>query len=258
MRAWDELTWPLLAYCNRIWAAYVAEEYPNAQVVGLDISDDQFPPGWTVPKNLSLEVCNILDPLPEKFKGSFDIVHVRLLAGGLDGVEVFRKAIDQFAQLLSMGIALCRTVEDDINDTPEPGGYLQWNEAHFPSWQPVDKDLAIDSSKMTRFAELLDQAMGGRLRVRMQEVRELVSQNVSFTDVSEHEPKILPWLLQWETNLTVGAFLEISQMLKKVFVNNAEKLALIDEARRDLDEHLKNKGLITYKTKVVIARKVEV
>lgn len=108
------------------------------------------------------------------------------------------------------------------------------------------------------FAECLDQVMGGRLRGRLQEVRDLVSQNASFTDVSEHDPEILPWLLQCETNFTVGAFVEISRMLKKAFANNAEKLVLLDDAHRELEKHLKNGGLITYKTKVVTAKKVEV
>jgi hypothetical protein len=70
-------------------------------VVGFDMSDQQFPPAWTLPKNLSLEVRSVLQPLPEKFAATFDIVHVRFLAGGLVGKEDYMKVISFLAGLLS-------------------------------------------------------------------------------------------------------------------------------------------------------------
>ncbi len=40
--------------------AMAAVEHPSAQVIDLDISDQQFPPACTLPKNLSLDIFHHL------------------------------------------------------------------------------------------------------------------------------------------------------------------------------------------------------
>lgn len=77
--------------------------------------------------------------------------------------------------------------------------------------------------------------------------------------MSKHEPPILPWLLEYETSRAVKTF---SQMLLTARMTLAhrerEKLALADEAQRQVDEYLRKQGLMILRTKVIIAKKAEV
>jgi hypothetical protein len=86
----------------RIWASELAIVYPHAHIVGLDMSDQQYPPAWTHPANLSFDMYNVLEPPPDKFRGMFDIVHVRLIAGGMRSEADFERAVGHLGELLSM------------------------------------------------------------------------------------------------------------------------------------------------------------
>ncbi|KIV81627.1 hypothetical protein PV11_03798 [Exophiala sideris] len=230
-----------IATGNGIWGAYAAVAYPEAQVIGLDISDQQFPPAWTWPKNLSLDICNILRPLPQKLVGYFDIVNVRLLAPGLSGRKDFMTAIERFSDLL------------------KPGGYLQWRDIHFPAWQTLDESLVIDDKRFSRFAQLLDEVLEGGISNRMFELGDLVTENPTFTEVSTHEPPILPWLLEYETSGAVKTFSEMLATARMTLARSERrKLALADEAQRQMDEYLRRQGLMVLKTKVITAKKAGV
>ena len=61
---------------NRAWALEVATTFPNAQVHGFDVSDEQFSPSYNI-KNMTLSVHDAFEPFPSEFVGQFDIVHVR-------------------------------------------------------------------------------------------------------------------------------------------------------------------------------------
>jgi len=90
----------------------------------------------------------------------------------------------------------------------------------------------------------------------MPELGDLVAESSSFTDVVKYDPPIIPWLLEYETTLAAKAFVEVLQGIRIFFASSEEKLALLDEAQKALDEYLNSRGLITYKTKVVTAKKV--
>ena len=66
----------LTFYQTRAWALEVATLFPNAQVHGFDVSDEQFSPSYNI-KNLTLSVHDAFEPFPQQFVGHFDIVHVR-------------------------------------------------------------------------------------------------------------------------------------------------------------------------------------
>jgi ubiquinone/menaquinone biosynthesis C-methylase UbiE len=97
-----------------IWALEVAQQLPHADVVGLDVSDKQFYPKWTLPSNMTLGLCDILEEVPAKYRGKFDVVHIRLLlcAGPAADKQIF---INYFRTLL------------------KPGGWLQWDDLSFPN-----------------------------------------------------------------------------------------------------------------------------
>lgn len=101
-----------------IWAVEVAERWPNASLTGLDISTSQFPPEWTLPANVTLNMLDILGEIGPEYHGKFDVVHVRLVltAGPLTDPRNWVKA---FSSLL------------------KPGGYLQWEDLPYPTMHKV-------------------------------------------------------------------------------------------------------------------------
>jgi chemotaxis methyl-accepting protein methylase len=74
------------------------------------MSPSQFPA--QPPKNITLSVLNVLDPVPQQLAGTFDVIHLRLLILGLPK-NTWEIACKNLLQLL------------------KPGGWLQWEEANF-------------------------------------------------------------------------------------------------------------------------------
>lgn len=92
------------------WMIDLASEMPHIKLVGLDMSDAQFPS--SVPSNCELQLLNIFEPIPKEFQGRFDVVHIRLLIVVLTGEDW--DTVARHAMLLL-----------------KPGGYAQWCEADF-------------------------------------------------------------------------------------------------------------------------------
>ena len=93
-----------------IWAADLARQLPpTAHVDGFDISDAQFPPSAQRPGNLSLHGgFDVFKPVPQEFRGIYDVVHIRLLILVIDKdpTEVVKNLVAML----------------------KPGGYLQWSD----------------------------------------------------------------------------------------------------------------------------------
>jgi hypothetical protein len=66
----------------------------------------------TVMMSLTQDLQNLLDPVPQDKKGTFDVLHLRLLVLGLPTGQ-WKIACENLFQLL------------------KPGGYLQWEEGDF-------------------------------------------------------------------------------------------------------------------------------
>ncbi len=50
---------------------------PDARIDGFDISEEQYPPEGWYGNNVSLSKLGIFEPLPERLKGVYDVVHLR-------------------------------------------------------------------------------------------------------------------------------------------------------------------------------------
>jgi len=99
-----------LAAGHCLWAIQVAEEYPHAQVEASDISLGLVPPKPELPSNLSVRKWNFFEPVPEEWKGAFDLLHVRLIVQAFGGNQDPQPVLEKFVSML------------------KPGGYLQWDE----------------------------------------------------------------------------------------------------------------------------------
>ncbi|KAI2627902.1 S-adenosyl-L-methionine-dependent methyltransferase [Hypomontagnella submonticulosa] len=71
-----------------IWAIDFADQFPGAEVIGVDVSPQQ--PQW-IPPNLKFEVDDITQPWTYE-RNSFDYIHVRWLVGAIpDWFALFRE-----------------------------------------------------------------------------------------------------------------------------------------------------------------------
>lgn len=85
-----------------LWATQVAEEFPHAVVEASDIDLNLIPPSSERPSNLSFSKWSFFDEVPEKWKGAFDLVHVRLLIQPFGGNQDPRSVLSKFVSMLSM------------------------------------------------------------------------------------------------------------------------------------------------------------
>lgn len=90
-----------LAAAHCIWAVQVAEEFPEAQVCASDIDLGLCPPQAGLPSNVSVRRWSIFEPVPEEWKSSFDLVHVRLVIQPFSGNQDPRPVLHKFVSMLS-------------------------------------------------------------------------------------------------------------------------------------------------------------
>lgn len=124
-----------------IWLLQVADVLPAAKIVGFDISPEQFRD-----KSISLEIIDIRQPIPARFQSQFDVVHLRLLLGGL--------IPNDWAIVASNALKLLR-----------PGGWIQWTEISpgrmtFVSLVPGGASKVIHSHRILRETTRLAQQQG--------------------------------------------------------------------------------------------------
>ena len=118
---------------------------PEWKLLGLDISDANFPFRDHLPKNVLLRTLDIFDPVPDDLVGKFDIVHVRAF-----GAIVGREGPSPVVQNILGFLSKCPRSDADyeywlqalIHSTTEPGGFLQWDDIEcgtFAAHAPSDK-----------------------------------------------------------------------------------------------------------------------
>jgi len=98
----------------RIWIKDAVSELSlsgnnSVKLTGFDISSSGFPPEEERGKNIDFEVWDFHVPFPEKYRGKFDVVHVRLVVLALKK-ESIERVVGNMVGLL------------------KPGGYLQWTD----------------------------------------------------------------------------------------------------------------------------------
>ena len=133
--------------------------------MGLDISSAQFPESHST--NISFAVLNILESVPERFRATFDLVHIRLIFLGLKR-EDWAVAAQNLLQLL------------------KPGGFVQWEEGDLDIAQVLQSQPSAPTSASKKLADLaisLNQPYGRF----SDEPRRLVSilQSAGFSEVDE-------------------------------------------------------------------------
>ncbi|KAG9027522.1 hypothetical protein FS837_004247, partial [Tulasnella sp. UAMH 9824] len=80
------------------WAIEMARQFPNADVVGLDLVPVNA--GSQRPSNCRFEICDANEGLDRYPSGSFNVVHIRLM---LQGVKDYHKLFDQIHRMLRPG-----------------------------------------------------------------------------------------------------------------------------------------------------------
>lgn len=227
-----------------IWAMELAQQLPQAEIIGLDISDQQFPPEWTWPENVSLGLYDLLEDVPLELRGAFDVVHVRLLlaAGPTVDKAIF---IDRFRALL------------------RPGGWLQWDELSFP-----EMVACVPSRKVKGTVE--------KIELDDHPMMQVLSKHLAFDDklnwIHRYEEEMgkvhgldkveryivptPPHLLQMETDLCLVVHTELIEMLvatKKV--QDPAALCEIRDALARLYKDVHNGVMLSYPWNVCLARK---
>jgi len=100
-----------------IWLRDLSSQFPKSwSFTGLDISADQFPKQHE--DRLELKVLNILNPVPEEYKGTIDVVHLRLLVCGLSGDD-------------------WKTAARNIHNLLKPESWIQWQESDFANMRAL-------------------------------------------------------------------------------------------------------------------------
>ncbi|KAJ5109583.1 hypothetical protein N7532_002228 [Penicillium argentinense] len=108
-----------------IWAIEVADQFPAAEVIGVDLSPIQ--PGW-VPPNLRFVIEDINQPDWSFAEGSFDFIHVRSLAGSIDDWPLFlRQCYDHLKPGGRIEITECNPhLECDDDSWPADSHLRTW------------------------------------------------------------------------------------------------------------------------------------
>ena len=128
----------ILADLRSAWLVDLARSHPGAHIHGFDISSAQFPHQHWLPKNTELSTLDILEPVPDKLLGKYDIVHVGLLVVVVqhdDPIPILENLLALlstsafFRSIHQLAVHLFRTGQMLTVLPSEPGGYLQWDEA---------------------------------------------------------------------------------------------------------------------------------
>ncbi|KIV96833.1 hypothetical protein PV10_00650 [Exophiala mesophila] len=115
-----------------IWALDFADEYPEAQVLGNDLSPIQ--PSWTAP-NCRFVVDDVESPWAYPASKRFDLIHQRNMVGSIaNWPRLFQQAFDHLA----------------------PGGWYEAQE--FDVWFHAQAEPLSEESHIMKWQTLLDQA----------------------------------------------------------------------------------------------------
>ncbi len=206
----------MLTVAKQIWALDMASEFPNATVVGMDISTQQFPTEASWPHNLSLETHDMFQAVPEKYVGRFDIVHIRLVLAA-----VHNQGKDRLLQ--------------NVLTLLKPGGYIQWTEALLPVFiSPIE----LSPSSVFRQPSALEthcRKLMGASAWLAQLHDEFEARGLTNTQRSMIP--LVPWLSKQDNDNTLGVMDDILRSMQ----SRAPK-AVVDEHRAIMEETVREMG----------------
>lgn len=153
-----------LLICIRIWLYDLSRKIPSSvSVTGLDISLDQIPPvprGSQMP-NMRFQQWSFFDAPPAELAGTFDVVHMRLVAVVVmdqDPEKILKNVkmlLSKLSQLPSIMLPYTNELE------PEPGGYIQWEEHYTADANVISAsgDVTTEYPGLTGMRDLLAQPL---------------------------------------------------------------------------------------------------
>ncbi|KAI0188172.1 S-adenosyl-L-methionine-dependent methyltransferase [Xylaria flabelliformis] len=142
-----------------IWAIDFADQYPHAEVVGVDISPSQ--PQW-IPPNLKFEIDDITQPWTYA-PNSFDYIHMRWLIGAIPNwYTVFREI---FQTLKPGGIFESKEssaiIQSDDGTVPYGSAMDQWGRVFAEAgrkfgrtFQPVEDNIQVKAMEAAGFVDI--------------------------------------------------------------------------------------------------------
>ncbi|KAI1819537.1 S-adenosyl-L-methionine-dependent methyltransferase [Xylaria intraflava] len=119
-----------------VWITDLSTRLPStASLDGFDISLKATPPVEWLPPNVTFQLWDIKQAVPETLVGKYDVVHIRLLSLVLRDDEV-ALALENVVRLI------------------KPGGYLQWDEADVTSFRIEKTRPSSSTAALQRLLEL--------------------------------------------------------------------------------------------------------
>ncbi|KAI5858314.1 S-adenosyl-L-methionine-dependent methyltransferase [Tricharina praecox] len=221
-----------------IWAIDCAEMYPDATVVGTDLSPIQ--PGW-LPQNLQI----LVEDAEEDWifpKNHFDLIHIRGLAGGIqDWPKLLKQAFNHL----------------------KPGGYIELYEYAFAV--KSDDGTYTPETAIYRYYQLVNKAAerSGRSLNDAHKLPELLS-GAGFVDTVQncYKTPIGLWPLdkrqkelgKWMWYVAMSGFEAYALALLTRFLGMQldEVVALVDATKREISErriHVWNPQYVMYAQK---------
>ncbi|KAI1736066.1 S-adenosyl-L-methionine-dependent methyltransferase [Xylaria scruposa] len=142
-----------------IWAIDFADQYPHAEVIGVDISPSQ--PQW-IPPNLKFEIDDITQPWTYA-PNSFDYVHMRWLIGAIPNwYTLFREVFD----VLKPGGTFeskesSAYIQSDDGTVPYGSAMDQWGRVFAEAgrkfgrtFQPVEDNIQLKAMEAAGFVDI--------------------------------------------------------------------------------------------------------
>lgn len=137
-----------------------ADQYPNAEVIGTDLSPTQ--PLW-VPPNVKFELDDCTQPWTWQ-DGTFDFVHIRYLFGAIaDWNELFRQAyrVTKPGGWVQSCEADAEMLSDDNTIAPDSSIELFWNMLYRSAgkklgvtFQPIQDDVQVKAFEAAGFEDI--------------------------------------------------------------------------------------------------------
>ncbi|KAI2622361.1 S-adenosyl-L-methionine-dependent methyltransferase [Hypoxylon sp. NC1633] len=148
-----------------IWAIDFADQFPGAEVIGVDLSPQQ--PVW-IPPNLRFEVDNVTQPWTYQ-PGSFDYIYMRWLVGTMPDYTALFKEV--FTAL-------------------EPGGYFESKESS--AVITSDDGTVADDSALAQWGKCFGEVgkkIGRSFRVIEEGTQRKAMEEAGFVDLQEYDFK---------------------------------------------------------------------
>lgn len=212
-------------------------------MIGLDTSDTLFPPRQTWPKSCTFDVWNILDEVPERYVGKFDIVHARLLLSFLipKPAAAREQALRNMAKLV------------------KPGGWLQWQEPPPPIFSEVnfhDDGTCTFQKEPTPPEAAVAKHMPSVHAPWIHDIADLVKSVTGFEEVKSYYPPPKREFLRYENDLHAWSWEESMEGLRRMGAMSEEVLDEVSAVWESFAPDLRSgKKTVAMKTIIVIGRK---